>query len=64
MTDKNQIDKATSLVEAAKRSGADAADAVVVRAHSTSVSVRFGKVEATEASESNDFTLRVFVGKK
>ncbi len=64
MADKNQIDKATSLVEAAKRSGADAADAVVVRTHSTSVSVRFGKVEATESSESNDFTLRVFVGKK
>ncbi|MBB5073438.1 PmbA protein [Bartonella callosciuri] len=64
MTDKNQIDKAASLVESAKRSGADAADAVIVSAHSTSVAVRFGKVESTEASESNDFTLRVFVGKK
>lgn len=64
MTDKNQIDKAASLVESAKRSGADAADAIIVRTHSTSVSVRFGKVESTEASESNDFTLRVFVGKK
>ncbi len=64
ITDNNQIDKATSLIEAAKRSGADAADAVVVRAHSTSVSVRFGKVEATEAAESDVFTLRVFVGKK
>ncbi|MET3589626.1 PmbA protein [Bartonella silvatica] len=64
MNDKNQIDKATSLVEAAKRSGADAADAVIIRSHSTSVSVRFGKVESTDASESNDFTLRVFVGKK
>ncbi|WP_208440403.1 TldD/PmbA family protein [Bartonella raoultii] len=64
MTDKNQIDKAASLIESAKRSGADAADAIIVRTHSTSVSVRFGKVESTEASESNDFTLRVFVGKK
>ncbi|CDO46296.1 modulator protein [Bartonella henselae] len=64
MTDKNQIDKAASLIEKAKRSGADAADAVIVRAHSTSVSVRFGKVESTEASESDNFTLRVFVGKK
>ncbi|WP_208435016.1 TldD/PmbA family protein [Bartonella phoceensis] len=64
MTDKNQIDKAASLVESARRSGADAADAIIVRAHSTNVSVRFGKVESTESSESNDFTLRVFVGKK
>ncbi|WP_019222273.1 TldD/PmbA family protein [Bartonella rattaustraliani] len=64
MTDENQIDKATSLIEAAKRSGADAADAVIVRSHSTSMSVRFGKVESTESSENNDFTLRVFVGKK
>ncbi|GAA4663130.1 TldD/PmbA family protein [Bartonella pachyuromydis] len=64
MTDKNQIDKAASLVESAKRSGADAADAIIVRTHSASVSVRFGKVESTEAAESNDFTLRVFVGKK
>lgn len=64
MTDKNQIDKAASLIESAKRSGADAADTVIIRSHSTSVSVRFGKVESTEASESNDFTLRVFVGKK
>ncbi|EJF75389.1 TldD/PmbA family protein [Bartonella alsatica] len=64
MTEKNQIDKASSLIESAKRSGANAADAVIVRTHSTSVSVRFGKVESTEASESNDFTLRVFVGKK
>ncbi|EJF79689.1 TldD/PmbA family protein [Bartonella doshiae] len=64
MADKNQIDKAVSLVESAKRSGADAADACIIYTRSTSVSVRFGKVETTEASESNDFTLRVFVGKK
>ncbi|WP_455480148.1 TldD/PmbA family protein [Bartonella sp. B23] len=64
MTDKNQIDKAASLVESARRSGADAADAIIVHTHSTSVSIRFGKVESIEASESNDFTLRVFVGKK
>ncbi|WP_455475934.1 TldD/PmbA family protein [Bartonella sp. B17] len=62
--DKNQIDKSASLVEAAKRSGADAADAVIVRSRSLHVSVRFGKIESTEASESDDFTLRVFVGKK
>lgn len=58
------IDRAASLVEAAKRAGADAADAVVVRSRSKSVSVRLGKVEGTDASESDDFSLRVFVGKK
>ena len=50
------------LVDAAKRAGADAADAVVMRSRSVSVSVRLGKVEATEASESDDVSLRVFVG--
>ncbi len=58
------IDRAASLVEAAKRAGADAADAVVVRSRSKSVSVRLGKVEGTDASESDDFSLRVFVGSK
>ncbi|MFZ2100137.1 MAG: TldD/PmbA family protein [Oricola sp.] len=58
------IDRAASLVEAAKRAGADAADAVVVRSRSKSVSVRLGKVEGTDSSESDDFSLRVFVGKK
>ncbi|AQX19215.1 TldD/PmbA family protein [Bartonella sp. WD16.2] len=64
MTVEEQIDKAVSLIEAARRSGADAADAVIVRSHSVRVSVHLGKIESTEASESDDFTLRVFVGKK
>lgn len=53
-----------SLVEAAKSAGADASDAVAVTGRSTSVSVRLGKVEETEASESDDISLRVFIGKK
>nr|WP_245408368.1 TldD/PmbA family protein [Zhengella mangrovi] len=52
------------LVEAAGRAGADAADAVVVRGGSTSVSVRLGKVENTESSASDDVSLRVFCGKR
>jgi PmbA protein len=60
----NLIDRAASLVEAAKRAGADAADAVVVRGRSKSVSVRLGKVEGTDSSESDDFSLRVFLGDK
>lgn len=57
-------DQARFLVAAAKKAGADHADAVVVRSRSSNVSVRLGKVEATEASESDDFSLRVFVGKR
>ena len=57
-------DRAFALVEAARKAGADAADAVAVRSRSTSVTVRNGKVEGTDASESDDMSLRVFVGRK
>ena len=57
-------DRVAALVEAARKAGADAADAVAVRGRSTSVSVRLGKVESTEASEGDDVSLRVFVGKR
>jgi PmbA protein len=57
-------DKAASLVAAARRAGADAADAVCVRGVSLGIDVRLGKVEETGRSEGNDFTLRVFVGKR
>ncbi|HEU4985585.1 MAG TPA: TldD/PmbA family protein [Rhizobiaceae bacterium] len=58
------VDRVTALVEAAKKAGADAADAVVVRGRSKSVSVRLGKVEGTESSESDDISLRVFIGRR
>ncbi|MFZ1681503.1 MAG: DNA gyrase modulator, partial [Rhizobiaceae bacterium] len=68
MNDKRATDKladrVASLVEAARRAGADAADAVAMRSGSRSVSVRLGKVEGTEASESDDLSLRVFVGRR
>jgi len=57
-------DRVAALVEAAKRAGADAADAVAVRGRSPGVSVRLGKVEGTESSESEDVSLRVFVGNR
>lgn len=56
--------RAGELIDLAKAAGADKADAVVVRSRSRSVSVRLGKVEGTEASESDDFALRVFIGQK
>lgn len=58
------LSRAEELIDRAIKAGADAADAVVVRGGSRSVSVRLGKVEGTEASESDDFSLRVFVGKR
>lgn len=58
------VDLVGRLVEAAKRAGADAADAVAVRSRSTGVSVRLGKVENTSAAESDDIALRVFVGRQ
>ena len=57
-------DRAARLVEAAKRAGADAADTVCVRGMSLSVDMRLGKVEETRRAEGDDFTLRVFVGRR
>ncbi len=55
---------AERLVEAAKRAGADAADAVAVRGVSQGVEVRDGRVEESERSEGDDVGLRVFVGRR
>ena len=53
-----------TLLDAAKRAGADAADALLVNSVSSSVSYRLGKLEDVERSESADLGLRVFVGQK
>jgi PmbA protein len=55
---------AERLVEAAKRAGADAADAVAVRGISQGVEVRDGRVEESERSEGDDVGLRVLVGRR
>jgi len=57
-------ERAAALVAAARRAGADAADAVCVRGIALSVDVRLGKVEETRRAEGDDFMLRVFVGKR
>jgi PmbA protein len=51
-----------ALVAAARKAGADAADALLVSAASLSVSRRLGKIEQLERSEGFDLGLRVFVG--
>ncbi|HUI15479.1 MAG TPA: TldD/PmbA family protein [Xanthobacteraceae bacterium] len=57
-------DLAARLVDAARRAGADQADAVALRSVSLSVDVRDGAVEESQRSESDDIGLRVLVGKR
>jgi PmbA protein len=57
-------DLAERLVTAARRAGADQADALVVRSVSLSVDVRDGGVEESQRSEGDDLGLRVLVGHK
>ena len=57
-------DLAERLVAAAKRAGADAADAIAVRGASLSVDVRDGAVEESQRAEQDDLGLRVLVGRK
>jgi PmbA protein len=52
------------LIRRAKKSGADGADAVFVEGVSLSKSVRMGKPEHLERSESRDIGLRVLIGKR
>jgi PmbA protein len=57
-------DLAERLVTAAKRAGADQADAIAVRSISLSVDVRDGKVEESQRAEGDDIGLRVLTGHK
>ena len=53
-----------TLLDAAGKAGADAADALEFEGVSSGVSYRLGKLEDVERSESSDLGLRVFVGRK
>ncbi|HVR92019.1 MAG TPA: metallopeptidase TldD-related protein [Novosphingobium sp.] len=53
-----------ALLTRARRAGADAADTVYVGDASESVSVRLGRLEEVERSESEHIGLRVFVGQR
>jgi PmbA protein len=54
--------RAASLVEAARKAGADAADALYVGDGSTGVQVRLGELEDVQRSEGEEIGLRFFVG--
>ena len=57
-------DLSEQILQAAKRAGADAADAIAVDGTSLSITVREGALEQAERSEGVDIGLRVFVGQR
>lgn len=57
-------DRAMSLVDLARKKGADAADAVYAGERSQGVSVRLGRLDDVHRSEGEEIGLRVFIGKR
>ena len=51
-----------ALIDAARKAGADAADAMAAEGSSLSIEVRQGALEHAERSEGIDLGLRVFIG--
>lgn len=64
MTAPDPVATLQELVAAARRAGADAADAVLVNGRSLSVQRRLGRIEQLERAEGFDLGLRVFVGRR
>lgn len=56
------IDRTTDITAAARKAGADAADALYYCDASTSVDVRLGALEDVQRAEGEEIGLRVFVG--
>ncbi|PCH73034.1 MAG: modulator protein, partial [Rhodobacteraceae bacterium] len=57
-------DLCQALLDAAKKAGADVADAIVVQGRSISIDMRAGALEHAERSENTDLGLRVLLGQK
>ena len=57
-------DLTQALLDAAKRAGAEQADAIAVSSRDVSVSVREGALEEAEGAESTDYGLRVLIGQR
>ena len=64
MTSDAPEDVLAAVLSRAKAAGADAADALIYRSVSASVSVRLGAPEDMERSENRDLGLRVMVGRR
>ena len=58
------LDLASALLDAARRHGADAADAIVRSGESLGVSMRLGALEDVHRTESEEAGLRVFAGRR
>jgi PmbA protein len=58
------LETAERLLDAARRAGADAADALVVAESSVSIGVAAGALEEAERSESREAGLRVLIGRR
>ncbi|WP_068300494.1 TldD/PmbA family protein [Pararhodobacter sp. CCB-MM2] len=57
-------DLAQALLDAARKAGADAADALVIDGTAVSIDVREGRLEHAERAEGLDIGLRVLVGRR
>ncbi|MEZ5752010.1 MAG: TldD/PmbA family protein [Paracoccaceae bacterium] len=57
-------DLAHALLDAARKAGADSADAIVIEGTSVSIDVRDGRLEHAERAEALDLGLRVLVGRR
>jgi len=57
-------ERATALIDRARRAGADAADAAYIADAAESIQVRLGKLEDVERSEGEHISLRVFIGRR
>jgi PmbA protein len=57
-------DISQALLDAARKAGADTADAVVIEGTSISIDVREGKLEHAERAEGTDIGLRVLLGQR
>ncbi|MFP4406853.1 PmbA/TldA family metallopeptidase, partial [Rhodosalinus sp.] len=55
---------AHALLEAARRAGAEAADALVIADRSVTIDIRGGALEQAERAESTDLGLRVLIGRR
>ena len=58
------LDRLQSVIARATKKGADAADAIMVRATSVSVTQRLGNPEDLNRAEGADIGLRVFIGRR
>lgn len=64
MTAPDLADLTGRLLDAARRAGADAADAMAVDGISLSIDVRDGRLEEAQRAEGTDLGLRVFIGRR